>query len=99
VSLLAAVDQVRARLGSRVKLLGVLLMCVKGGQTATEATGMLRAQHRDRVFHTEILESSTLEEAPARGKTIFQHAPRSRAADAFRRLSGEVLERLRDLKK
>ena len=99
VSLLAAVDQVRTRLGSRVKLLGVLLMCVRGGHSAAEATGRLRAQHRDRVFHTEILESSSLEEAPARGKTIFQCAPRSRSAAAFRRLSGEVLERLRDLKK
>ena len=99
VSLLAAVDQVRTRLGSRVKLLGVLLTIVKGGQAAAEGTGVLRAQHRDRVFHTEITESSALEEAPARGKTIFQYASRSRAADAFRRLAGEVLERLRELKK
>lgn len=99
VSLLTAVEQVRARLGSRVKLLGVLLSMVRAGQVTAEAAGRLRAQHRDRVFHTEILESSVLEEAPARGKTVFQYAPRSRAADAFRRLSGEVLQRLRDVKK
>ena len=32
---------------------------------------------------------------PRPSKTIFGHAPRSKAADAFRRLAGEVLERLR----
>jgi cellulose biosynthesis protein BcsQ len=55
----------------------------------------IRAQYRELVFHTEIAASRALQEAPAAAKTIFQFAPRSRAADAFRRLSGEVLERLR----
>jgi len=36
-----------------------------------------------------------LEEAPMTARTVFQFAPRSKAADAFRRLAGEVLERLR----
>jgi cellulose biosynthesis protein BcsQ len=54
----------------------------------------LRAQYRQQIFHTQIGISRALREAPASAATIFQHAPRSRAADAFRRLAGEVLERL-----
>ena len=58
----------------------------------------LRAEYRDRIFHTEIAASRALQEAPDTCETIFQHAPRSRAADAFRRLAGEVLERLRTVR-
>ena len=98
-NLLSAVDQVRTRLGSRIKVLGILLTMMTAGRHASEASRTLRARHRDRVFHTEITQSVTLEEAPRSGKPIVECAPRSRAADAFRRLAGEVLERLRDLKR
>jgi len=47
------------------------------------------------VSPTEIHTSRSLQAAPATSKTIFGHAPRSKAADAFRRFAGEVLERLR----
>jgi chromosome partitioning protein len=95
VSLLGSVDQVTTRLGSRVKLLGVLLTMVRTGRAVTEVRERLRSQYRERVLHTEISFCRALEEAPASGKSIFQFAPRTQAADAFRRLAGEVLERLR----
>ena len=99
VSLLTSVDKVRARLGTRTRLLGILLTMVEPGRaTAAELRERLRAEYREQVFHTEILASRALEEAPAAGRTIFQFAPRCRAADGFRRLSGEVLERLRALR-
>ena len=97
VSLLATIDQVRTRLDCRARLLGILLTMVVGTRAAADANRVLRAEHQERVFQTEILESRTLEEAPGRRKTVFEYGPRSRAADAFRRLAGEVLERLRDL--
>jgi chromosome partitioning protein len=94
VSLLSSVEKVRARLGTRNRLLGILLSIVDPGRaTASELRERLRARYRDGVFRTEILASRALEEAPAAGQTIFQFAPKSRAADAFRRLSGEVLQR------
>jgi chromosome partitioning protein len=96
VSLLSSIDKVRAKLNTRARLLGILLTMVDPAKpTGLELRERLRAQYRDHVFHTEILASRALEEAPGSAKTIFQHAPRSRAADAFRRLAGEVLERLR----
>jgi chromosome partitioning protein len=96
VSFLASADKVRGRLASRGRLLGMLLtMVVPGSSPGLELRERLRAQYRDEVFYTEILASRALEEAPAFGKTIFQHAPRSRAAASFKRLAGEMLERLR----
>jgi chromosome partitioning protein len=95
VTLLASVEKVRARLATRSRLLGLLLTMVQARKRGvSERSERLRAQFRDRVFHTEIAVSRALAEAPAAGKTIFQFAPRSQPADAFRRLAGEVLERL-----
>ncbi len=96
VSLLASLDTVRTRLGTKGRLLGILFTMVDPGRPAAcEVRNRLRAQFRDEIFHTEIMMSRALEEAPAGARTIFDHAPRSRSAVAFRRLAGEVLERLR----
>lgn len=97
-NLFEAVDQVKARLGSKTKLLGVLLNMVAAGRGGSEPRERLRSQYRDRVFHTEIVSSRALGESPAKGKTIFEYAARTRSADAFKRLAGEVLERLRPRK-
>ncbi len=96
VSLLASLDKVRTRLGTPGRLLGILLSIVDPRRPAgSELRERVRAQFRDQVFHTEIAVSRALEEAPAAAMTVFEHAPRSRSADAFRRLAGEVLQRLR----
>ncbi|MCA1559433.1 MAG: ParA family protein [Acidobacteria bacterium] len=95
VSLLASVEKVRARLATRSRVLGVLLTMVQRRNGAKLEVGeRLRARYRERVFHTEIGMSRALEEAPAANQTIFQFAPRSLPADAFRRLAGEVLQRI-----
>jgi chromosome partitioning protein len=100
VSLLASVDTVKKRLGKGPQVLGILFTMVNGKHPlASDSRERLRAQYRDRVFHTEIGDARALEEAPAAGQTIFQFAPRSKAADAYRRLAGEVLERLRSVRK
>jgi chromosome partitioning protein len=93
-SLLASLEKVRVRIGSHAALLGVLLTMVDRHTRTTEMREQLRAQYRDRVFHTEIAVSRSLQEAPRSAQTIFSLAPRSASADAFRRLAGEVLERL-----
>ena len=96
VTLLASVETARLRLNSRSILLGILLSMVdpaarKGPLLARQ----LRNQHGHDMFETEILASRALEEAPMATKTVFQYAPRSKAAAAFRRLAEEVLDRLR----
>jgi chromosome partitioning protein len=93
--LLASIDKVRTRLGTRSRMLGLLLTMIDpSAKGQTELRNRLRAQYRERVFQTEIALSRALADAPTDGRTIFEHAPRSRAADAFRRLAGEVLDRI-----
>ncbi len=93
--LLASIERVHTRMSSKSPILGILLALVEPQRKmTTEIAERLRAEHRDRIFHTEIRWTSALAAAPAARKTIFAAAPRSVSADAFRRLAGEVLQRL-----
>lgn len=92
---LEAAEQARTRLGATARLLGIVLTMVDGGRLAADVRSHLRKQYGDRLFHTEIVASRALERAPAAHRTILELAPRSRVAEAFRRLAAEVLERLR----
>jgi len=96
VSLLASVETVRLRLSSKNQLLGILLTMVDpaNGRGPSLARS-LRDEYGERVFRTEIASSRAIEEAPTTARTIFQFAPRSRAAASFNRLAAEVLDRLR----
>ena len=96
VSLLASLETVRVRLNTRNHLLGILVSMVDpAARKAPILIRQLRERHGSDVLRTEILASRALEEAPMSAKTIIQFAPRSKAADAFRRLASEVLDRLR----
>ncbi len=96
VSLLASLETVRLRLNTRSHLLGILFSIVDpAARKAPVLMKQLRGRHGLDVFRTEILASRALEEAPMSGGSIFQYAPRSKAAEAFRRLAAEVLERIR----
>jgi chromosome partitioning protein len=97
VGLLGTVDRARSRLKLRARLLGILLTMVVHGEAAA-LQKRLRAQYQNDVFHTEIRSTRALQDAPGAGKTILAFAPRSAAADAFRRLAGEVLARIRDIR-
>jgi chromosome partitioning protein len=92
--LLDSVERARTRMGSRAHVLGILVTLLDGRRRNTrEIVEQLRAEYREAVFHTEIPWTAALSEAPAAAKTVFELAPRSPSADAFRRLAGEVLQR------
>lgn len=94
-TLLGAIERVRARMGARARLLGLVINGLDAQRgSSRDLSERLRAEFRDRVFHTELPWAAALTDAPARRQTIFESAPRSAAADAFRRLTGEVLHRL-----
>jgi chromosome partitioning protein len=94
--LLASVEKARGRLAARGQVLGIVLTIVNAANPAgMHVRRRIRAEYGDRVFDTEIAASRALEEAPASGSTVFEHAPRSRAARSFRRLAAEVRDRLR----
>ena len=93
--LTAVLDKVRTRLGSKARTLGLLLVMVdKRRREQLVMAQRIRAQYHDRVFTTEIPCNSIFEKAPAAGKTILAFAPRSNAAESFRRLATEVLQRI-----
>lgn len=100
VSLLTSLDRVRSRLGTRGRLLGILLTMVDPGRrVSSRVRERLRTRFRDDMFRTEIGMSRALEEAPAGARTIFDHAPRSRSAHAFRQLAREVIERFQSTRR
>lgn len=46
----------------------------------------------DKVFSTFIRECIKVAEAPAQGKTIFEHSPHSNGADDYKNLTKEIIE-------
>ena len=95
-SLLTAIDTVRRRIATRTRILGILITMARPARRGRDdLRDRLRAEYRDRVFSTEIAHADTLQEAAGHARPILSFAPRSAAADAFRRLAGEVLQRLR----
>jgi chromosome partitioning protein len=97
-TMMLAIQRVRVRLPARSRIIGVVLTGVDSSRRTTrESIERLRAGDRDSVLHTEIRWAAALSEAPQARKTIFALAPRSASADAFRRLAGEVLQRLQSI--
>jgi chromosome partitioning protein len=98
--LIESIERARKRLGAKGRLLGMLLVMVEARRrNEAEMCARVRSQYRDQVFHTEIPCSHIADDAPAAGQSILALAPRSACADAFRRLAGEVLERIRALRR
>lgn len=98
-AMLAAIDRVGARMAPKRRVVALLLALVDAHRTPTrEMIERLRAAHRDRLFHTEIRWTAALADAPLAGKTILEIAPKSPSTDAFRRLAGELLQRMPGLR-
>ncbi len=94
-TLLTNIDVVRSRMGTRTRLLGILLTMIDAKRAHMSAlSDHIRARHRDKVFHTEIRWAPALLSASGDGGPVLGAAPRSGAAGAFRRLAHEVLQRL-----
>lgn len=94
-SLVEEVDHLYDRnLGDVADLMGFLLTMVDHRNKSTQRLiDAMRSNWGDNVFRTEIRINVKLAEAPATGQTIFQHAPSSTGAAAYRQLAAEVLRR------
>jgi chromosome partitioning protein len=94
-TLMASIETVRSRMGARPRLLGILLSMIDGKRPhMAQSSERIRAAYRDTVLHTEIRWAPVLTTAPSDGHTVFEAAPRSAPADAFRELAAEILQRL-----
>ena len=82
------------KIGEVAELIGFLLTMVdyRNG-TTVKLVEAVRASWQDIIFRTEIRVNVKLSEAPSFGKTIFEHAPGSTGAKAYRQLAQEVKSR------
>jgi chromosome partitioning protein len=94
-TLFTAVQRVHSRMTSRGRILGILLNGIDPTRKhMREIADRLRADHRDKVFRTEIPFTAALSMASAARRTIDVAAPKSPSAEAFRHLAGEIIHRL-----
>src|SRR5918999_5219191 len=85
----------RTRRKGLATLLGIVLTQVDYRVAATrEIIDMIRVHNREGVFPTEIPRDPRASEAPSHGLPLTRYAPRSPAAEAYRRLTAEVLHRI-----
>lgn len=89
----AELETIREGYNPRIHVLGYLLTLYDGTRMAEEIHGELVSVFAEAVFDTRIRRSVRLREAPAMGRTIFQHAPGSSGAEDYLRLAQEVLLR------
>lgn len=93
--LMQAVDRLSWRCQQRIRLLGILATVVDlRTRTVHETLGRLRAQFGNQVFAVVVRTNVRLAEAPALGKTIFEHDPTCVGAMAYELLAEELLLRL-----
>ena len=78
--------------GERTELLGILLTMADYRLRATrDIVGELRERFGTGVFVVEVRTNVALAEAPAFGKTVFQHKPYATGAKAYRLLADELV--------
>ena len=93
-NLLGQTARVREATGSRVQALGLVLSMVDYRLKLTrEIVDSLREEYGALVFGIEIRTNVRLAEAPAFGKTIFQHDAKATGAGLFELLAEEFLLR------
>lgn len=93
--LLGTVARVKQNINHRLKIDGVLLtMTDSRTNNSREIASLLRETYgsRIKVFDAEIPRSVRAAEISAEGKSIFAHDPGGKVADAYHRLTKEVLK-------
>ena len=89
------IQLVQQRLNHGLRVLGLLITLVDTRTLLSrEIVAQLRASHGDLVFRTIIKTASKLAEAAVADTDILTYARSSDAAEAYRQLAAEVLERL-----
>lgn len=93
--LLQTVAKVRRQINPRLKIDGILMTMVDSRTTnAKEITALIRETYGDKikVFEAEIPHSVRAAEITEQGKSIFEHDPGGKVAQAYHTLTKEVLQ-------
>lgn len=92
--LLKTVNKVHRQINPKLKISGILLTMVDARTNfSKEISSLIRDTYgaKLQVFQTEIPRSIRAAETSAEGKSIFQHDPKGKVAEAYRNLTKEVL--------
>lgn len=92
--LLQTISKVRRQINPKLKIEGILLTMVDSRTNyAKEISALIREAYGNniKVFSTDIPRSVRAAEISAEGKSIFQHDPKGKVAEAYRVLTKEVL--------
>ena len=93
--LLQTVGKVRRQINPKLKIVGVLLTMVdQRTNYAREVSDLLRRTYggKIRIFSTDIPHSVRAAETSAEGKSIYLHDPKGKVAQAYARLTKEVIQ-------
>ena len=92
--LLNTVNSVRKKINPRLKIEGILLTMVDSRTNYSKEIGnLIRNTYgtKLKVFDSEIPRSIRAAEISAEGRSIFTHDPKGKVADAYRKLTKEIL--------
>lgn len=93
--LLQTINKVRRQINPKLKIEGILLTMVDSRTNyAKDISALVRDTYgaKLKVYKTDIPRSVRAEEISAEGKSIFEHDPKGKVADAYRVLTKEVLD-------
>ena len=93
-ALLETIRRVQRYLHPGLQLLGVVATMYDGRTRLSQDVAAQLKTHISSTFETIIPRSIRLSEAPSHQRPIIDYAPRSRGAEAYRELAGELLFRL-----
>jgi chromosome partitioning protein len=95
--LLETYERIRSRPNPGLKVLGVVITLFdKRTNIARDTHGQIRTVFGETLFKTKISKNVRLEESPAYKETIFTFAPKSVGAVEYKKLAGEVIQRVEE---
>ena len=95
--LLETYERIRARPNPALKVLGVVITLFdKRTNISKDTHGQIRSVFGEVLFRTKISKNVRLEESPAYKETIFTFAPKSPGAIEYKKLAGEVIQRVEE---
>ncbi len=95
VKIVRLIEQVRDSGANKRLELGGIVMTMYDGRTnlSEQVVAEVRKHFGERVYQTVIPRSVRLSEAPSFGKSILEYAPNGAAAEAYRALAREFIQR------
>jgi len=95
--LLETYERIRARPNPGLKVLGVVITLFdKRTNISKDTHGQIRTVFGEVLFKTKISKNVRLEESPAYKETILTFAPKSPGAIEYKKLAGEVIQRVEE---